>query len=181
MPSTIPGANVRVAGGVSGTWWFNNGTQIYSIPAPPQANLFYDAYSMYFCDGFGFWLLKGDATNPNAAATWQPLRFEHDKNDGYSSYLCNVSDNRSLLCRRKEQQWVKMLLPDIYHGTTVTRHQEYGALKGDLAIFLGLVAFAAQPAQLPNVIPVMFQNSSWQTFSMEHGRGWTSPNFDDLD
>jgi hypothetical protein len=64
-----------------------------------------------------------------------------------------------------------MLLPDIYyHSAPTTPYQQYGGLKGELAIFLALVAFAMVPEKMPNVLPVMFQNGEWKTYSMPHGR-----------
>jgi len=136
----------------------------------PNRAKHYKTYSMYFLDGFGFWVLKDDATAPGEEETWQPLRFDHDRDDGYSSYLCNVATQPALLCRRVDQQWPRMLLPDIYHGTNVTPYSEYGALKGELCILLGLVGFAMQPARMPSVIPAMFTNGAWQTYQLDHGR-----------
>jgi hypothetical protein len=64
-----------------------------------------------------------------------------------------------------------MLLPDIYyHSAPTTPYQQYAGLKGELAIFLALVAFAMVPEKMPNVLPVMFQNGEWKTYSMPHGR-----------
>ncbi|KAH7396284.1 hypothetical protein BKA66DRAFT_566782 [Pyrenochaeta sp. MPI-SDFR-AT-0127] len=173
IPPNARGAITRVTGGVSGMWWLCNGSSIATFPLDqlPPGRRPYSTYSVFYSGGFGFWVMEGDATNPSNEATWQPLRFDHDATNGYSSYLCNAAENRTISCRRLDQQWLKMLLPDIYFDTSpVTPHGQYGALKGELAIFLALVAFAMQPEQVPIVLPVMYQNRRWQSYQMPPGR-----------
>lgn len=173
VPSFIRGANLRVKAGVSGQHFYCNGNQIGSIIAEhmPAGMKCYQTYSVFYHVGFGFWVLKGDATNPGPEATWHPLCFEHDLQDGYSSYLCNASESHVLACRRTDQQWLSMLLPDInYDGTPISQYQQYGALKGELAIFLALIAFTMPPAQLAHTLPSMFIGGNWQVYQMPHGR-----------
>lgn len=154
---------------MSGIWWYCNGTQIYRINNAPSETQRYKTYSMYYSGGYGFWVLKGDALSPQRDATWQPLRFDHDPTDGYSSYLTNVAENRTLQCQRADQRWPHMLLPNIYHGTE-TPYAQYGALKGELPIFLALIAFSMRQEYLPATIPLMFTNRHWNTHMNPHGR-----------
>lgn len=161
--------------GVYGQWWCCNGLTISNIGHDqlPGTMRPFKTYSMFYLGGFGFWVLQGDATRPNTDGhTWQPLRFDHDALDNYSSYLCNVSQHRVVACRHQNQQhWMKMLLPDIYYeGSPETPYVQYGALKGELPIFLGLIAFSMQPSQLFHNLPNMLRDGQWQTYDMPHGR-----------
>lgn len=171
-PSDLPGANIRCGGGVSGVWWYCDGTQIYSVgpeSAPPESHR-YKTYSLYFDKGTGFWAINCDAVAPIADCTgWQPLQFEHDPDDGYSSYLTNVATSNTLACHRQDQAWPAMLLPTRYHGIE-TPYGQYGALKGELAIFLALLAFSLKPQEMPMLIPQLFQSGTWCVHSRSHGR-----------
>jgi hypothetical protein len=109
-----------------------------------------------------------DATIPPAGRTWRALGFEHDSADSFSSYLTNVLQETTLRCHRNDQRWVSMLLPDIYHGP-LTTDKTRGALKGDITIFLALLALSMPASQLATYLPSMFQDSSWQEHSFEHG------------
>lgn len=118
--------------------------------------------------------MRGDATRPLEGETWQPLRFDHDARDGYSSFITNVGDHGTLRCTRSDQRWAHMLLPNTYHGG-VTTDMRFGALKGDLSIFLALIAFSIQQDQLAQWLPRMMVGSRWQAFDMaqfglRHGR-----------
>ena len=173
IPSLLPGANVGAGGGVSGKWFGCTGQQIVQVApeALPSNVKHFKTYSMFYRGGFGFWVLEGDATRPPTSAAWHPLQFDYDPNDGYSSYLCNVAQNRTVQYRRTDQQWLSMLLPDVYFQSAPTvPYPQCGALKGELAIFLGLIAFSMQPTQLPRHLPNMFVNGAWQTHPMQHGR-----------
>lgn len=170
IPSMSRNANLPVGGGASGIWWYCNGTQIYSIPSSqaPAESQRYKTYSAFYAGGFGFWVLDSDATNSRSEAGWQPLRFYHDRID-FSSYLTNVSEHNTLVCQRRDQTWPRMLLPDIYHGNE-TPYQPYGALKGELGIFLALVAFSMRKEYMVQYVPHMFSNGSWKTLDLPHGR-----------
>jgi hypothetical protein len=66
-----------------------------------------------------------------------------------------------LRVQRRDQAWPRLLLPDIYHTPTLTPHQQYGGLTGELPIFLALIAFSTSRDWLPNVLPTVFQNGAW--------------------
>jgi hypothetical protein len=156
---------------VSGFYWFCNGNNIQRLNLPtgqlPQGAMFYSAFSMYYCEGYGFWVTRGDATNnPDA---WRPLTFEHD-DQNYSSELTNAGTQGRLRCQRPDQQWPRMLLPDIYQTQPMAIHQTYGGLKGDLAILLALVAFSMSRENLQQYLQSMFLNQRWQVHGLAHGR-----------
>lgn len=151
--------------------WLCNGWQIKRLDdnkllrhAKP-----YKTYSAYYRHGSGFQILRDNAvTNPREDEVWLPLSFEHDKTD-YSSYLTNVGYEPSLHCHRSDQKWMKMLLPDVYHGSWPVP-APYGGLKGELAIFLALIAFSIPVDSLQNYLPAMFQSGKWQQYDMVNGR-----------
>jgi hypothetical protein len=157
---------------VSGIHWLCNGYHIQRLNLPigqlPPGSGFYSAFSMYYCDGYGFWVLHGDATT-NTVAPWRPLTFEHD-NHNYSSYLTNAGTAGTLRCQRTDQQWPRMLLPDIYQTQAMAPDLRYGSLKGDLAILLALIALSMSRDDLQHYLPSMFTNQSWQVHGLPHGR-----------
>ncbi|KAF2685377.1 hypothetical protein K458DRAFT_301218 [Lentithecium fluviatile CBS 122367] len=173
VPSTVAGANRRMSDGVSGVWWFCNRQQLHQIPNGqlPAGASYHSAFSMYYCAGYGFWVLKGDVTaaTNNMVEAWRPLRFEHDGQD-YSSYLTNAGQSHTLRCQRPDQHWPQMLLPDIYQTHPMPTHQSYGALKGDLGIFLALIAFSMSKEDLQQYLRSMFLSSRWQVHGLAHGR-----------
>ena len=140
----------------------------------PEGLEHFKTFSMFYVDGKGFMVMRGSAIHPGCGEIWLPLCFEHDTADGYSSYLTNTKEQPALLCRRNDQTWVKMLLPDVYHGHWIVPGQEHGALKGELPIFLDLIAFSIPQAQVQQYLPSMFQDGSWQQYNMGHGRMYTS-------
>lgn len=123
---------------------------------------------MFFSGGLGFGVMNGDALVPKADDAWYPLSFEHDDNDGYSSYLTNISANPILRCQREDQIWSRMLLPEIYHGP-VTSYGQQGGLKGDLSIFLALVAFSLDPSYMQSYLPSIFHSGRWQAYNTMGG------------
>ncbi|KAF3054177.1 hypothetical protein E8E11_011992 [Didymella keratinophila] len=169
LPSDTPGYNVVVSEGASHVWWICNGTAIWSVPEaqlPPKEH--YSTYSMFFSGGFGFRVLHGNATDPEPDKDWKPLGFEHDKRDGYSSFLTNVMDKPTLKSHRTNQRWVPMLLPNTYHGPASTKPGR-GALKGELPIFLALMALSMPKEQVRACLPAMFSNGAWQLHNMSNG------------
>lgn len=132
---------------------------------------------MYYSDGRGFMVLRGDATRPDPGEHWLPLCFEHDQRDNYSSYLTNAKEQPALYCWRADQAWVRMLLPDVYHGSNRVSQVPYGALKGDLPIFLSLVAFSMSVNEVESYLPSMFQHGRWQVYGMANGRMLTGPSY----
>lgn len=160
IPCTDPGTNRRIAGGVSGRFWFCDTQRIYTVPHLPADATLYKRFSVYFGGGYGFWVLRGDATSPPEGENWHPLRFEHSDQD-YSSFLTNAGDQPILRVQRSDQQWPRMLLPDIYHTPVRTVSQQYGGLTGELPIFLALIAFSTSREWLPNVLPTVFTGGAW--------------------
>lgn len=128
----------------------------------------YKSYSMFFCDGKAFSVLRGNAAESSYDEGWLPLCFEHDRSD-YSSYLTNARFEAALHCRQAEQRWVTMLLPDVYHGRWIVP-TPHGGLKGELPIFLALLAFAIPVERLQHDLPSMFHSGAWQQYHMTHGR-----------
>ncbi|CAI6304744.1 unnamed protein product [Periconia digitata] len=175
MPSTNAQDNVRARGGASGIWWYCNGQQIQAIPnatRPPQGAQHFKTFSMFFCSGYGFWVLRGDATNAASLASeaWHPLRFDYEEND-YSTYITNAGSRRNLNWTRPDQRWPGILFPDIYHNPTmVTPNLQYGGLRGDLPIFLSLIAFSMRREVLAPMLPNMFINGAWNVHSHPSGR-----------
>ncbi|KAF2800404.1 hypothetical protein K505DRAFT_228883, partial [Melanomma pulvis-pyrius CBS 109.77] len=159
-PSTDVGANHRVPGGISGRLWYCNRQRIFEVPQLPQGAYRHKRFSVYYGGGYGFWVLRGDATEPPGGEVWLPLRFDHSNVD-YSSFLTNAGQNPTLRVQRNDQHWPNMLLPDIYHASVRTDAQVYGGLTGELPIFLALLAFSLPREFLPNTLPNLFTGGAW--------------------
>jgi hypothetical protein len=171
-PPTAANSNIRIGGGISGTYWLCNGQNIQPLgDRLPSGALPYKTFSMYYCAGFGFWVLRGDATTPTEES-WRPLEFDHDTSD-YSSYLTNAGTEQTLRCQRPSQRWPRMLLPDIYQVPPTPTHEAYGHLKGELPILLALIAFSMSKENLQQCIRRMFMGQVWQVHGFPHGRRLT--------
>ena len=169
LPSHVPGHNVVVPEGVSNAWWICNGNVIWTVPeAQLPDKQYYKTFSVFFSGGFGFRVLRGNATVPAAGEAWQPLGFEHDKKDAHSSYLTNVMQQPTLRSHRTNQAWVPMLLPNTYHGPRST-NQNRGALKGELPIFLALLALSMPKDQVMASLPRLFTGGNWQLHALGNG------------
>jgi hypothetical protein len=170
IPTDERDANIIVAAGATSITWLCDGLQIRILN---DGNLLkrakpYKTYSAYYCYGRGFLILRDNATTTKREEGWLPLSFDHDKTD-YSSYLTNARFEPSLHCHRSDQKWLKMLLPDVYHDSREVP-APYGGLKGELAIFLALIAFSIPVEDLQTYLPAMFQSGKWQQFDMLNGR-----------
>ncbi|KAF9691188.1 hypothetical protein EKO04_010820 [Ascochyta lentis] len=170
IPSYEPGDNIVVNEGVSGIWWYCNGNQIYRVDYDnlPQGRIHYKTYSVFFSGGSGFKILHGNALNPRPGVAYHPLGFVHHAGDGYSSSLTNVLQGTTLRCHRADQIWVSKLLPNTYHGPLATTPDQ-GGLKGELPIFLALLALSMPVASLQTYLPHMFRNGMWQMHNLPHG------------
>ena len=127
---------------------------------------------MFYTSGYGFWVLRGDATSPGsmAAGAWYPLRFDYEDTDG-DTYITNAGEKRCLNWTRPDQRWPRLLFPDIYHKYgMVTPNTQYGGLRGELPIFLALVAFSMVQGLLTRILPQMFVNGSWRVHPYPPGR-----------
>ncbi|KAF1954088.1 hypothetical protein CC80DRAFT_418342 [Byssothecium circinans] len=169
-PSTRRGDNACIPGGASGKWWYCDGQGIRPMPGLPANSVPYKTFSAYYCGGFGFWILRGDATRPTGGEAWHPLSFDYEETD-YSTYLTNAGQRHTLNWTRPDQFWPRMLLPTHYHDARrVTQDLRYGGLTGDLPIFLALLAFSMPPNQLTYMLPFMFQAGRWGFHSLQDGR-----------
>lgn len=168
VPMAIKGYNLRQPGGVSGQWWHCEDGAIERIPTLPANALPYKTFSTVYGDGHGFWILRGDATDPPEDETWHHLRFDWDE-ETLSSSLTNTGTEAVMRCHNPEKRWPGMLLPDIYHGPAYP-YEGYGGLTGDLPIFLALIALSMNPNRLPIELPRMMQNGEWGTHGRSHGR-----------
>lgn len=192
IPSTDENAHepVRTAGVVTGSWWYCDGQQIYTIGSSrPSGSHQFKTITMYYCAGLGFWILNENALTISNESwqTWHPLRFTHADND-YSSHATGAGDMPTLRMQRSDQTWPRLLLPDIYHAPQIlpdNQYRGYGGLNGELPILLALVAFSTSRERLRDVLPMAFQQEAWQThnqaFARIHQRGvvvrvYTAPN-----
>jgi hypothetical protein len=166
---TVAGYNVRVGGGVSGKWWSCDEHTIEEMPSwNPSGTSPYKTFSTFYGSGHGFWVLRGDATNPPNNEGWHHLRFDHHPTN-YSSSLSNAGQEAALRCQPSNVWWPHMLLPCIYHGPPYD-YEGYGGLTGDLPIFLSLLALSMKPEMLGQELPNLMQNGSWTTHQNAHGR-----------
>jgi len=160
------GAHIRVNEGVAGIWWCCASENIRAIsPGLPSGAKSFSTYSVYYGSNCGFDILRGDATNPPSDEAWLPLRFDYDINS--SSYITNAGAESTLQWIQPYQIWPHMLFPDIYLPSISERAQSYfqtsGGLRGDLPLFLALLAFSTPPDGLAQWIPAMFQQGRWKT------------------
>lgn len=170
IPTDELGANAILLAGATNMLWLCDGKRIRQLDHnnPPQRMTLYKTYSVYYCHGRGFLVLRDNAISTRREECWLPLSFDHDKTD-YSSYLTNARFEPALHCYRTDQKWMKMLLPDVYHGSWPVP-APYGGLKGELAIFLALIAFAIPVDRLQQDLPAMFHSGKWQQYEMGNGR-----------
>jgi hypothetical protein len=177
QPVALAGNYVRkTAGssvGVTGKWWFCDGQTIHPIQwTPPEGAFPHKTFSTVYSAGYGFWILNGDATNPSPSESWHRLWFDWDETTLASS-LTNAGTQATLRVQDVNARWPRMLLPDIYHGPHYSA-SNYGGLRGDLAIFLSLIAFSMRPDRLAAELPRLMTEGSWKTHSRSHGRTWHS-------
>jgi hypothetical protein len=92
---------------------------------------------------------------------------------GYTSEAMIDAQWYRLNTQRPDQNWVDELLPDSSHAEHQrrTREPQYGALNGDLAILIGLIAFSSHAGYVERAVmqcirPVDGQDGGWRT----HGR-----------
>ena len=136
------------------------------VQSLPQPLNHFQTFSVFYSRGGGFWVLRGDGTVPDPSEAWMPLRFEPVA-DG-SSYLTPAGVGDTLQCQRPDQYWPHKLLPNIYHGPC-TQNPNHGGLRGELSIFLALVAMSMDPTNLPQWLPWMYQGSRWHAHALDHG------------
>jgi hypothetical protein len=122
----------------------------------------YKTMSTYYSAGQGFWILNGDAANlsPDDWEAWHLLKFEHSGADK-SSYLTNVGPHQTLKVQRADQRWPGLLLPNIYHTANQPDVLEEGGLRGDLPIFLALIALSTTAPYTSAAIRTSFIGGSW--------------------
>lgn len=142
---------------------------------PPQGSEHYKSFSIYYAEGHGFWILKGDARNmstspgpgpkPDDGEAWRPLKFSYPSDYGFphdgSAYLCNAGERNALYTQRQDQHWQAVLLPNIYHAQAQNSPRPHGGLQGELAILLGLMALSTNRDWVAEALPRMFTNGSF--------------------
>ena len=168
LPSTEPGANVRIHSPTSGGYFMCDGQKIYRTSGPRGA--LYKTFSLYYSQGF--WVMEGDATTATGDQPWRRLNFDWEPD--YSSFLSNAGQRSRLAIQRSDQYWPRMLLPDIYHAQRQTPHTSYGGLIGELPIFLALMAFSINRDYVEWVMTNCFVDGQWRTHNHRHGRRYQS-------
>ncbi|KAH7079641.1 hypothetical protein FB567DRAFT_595629 [Paraphoma chrysanthemicola] len=170
IPMSIPGYNIRCGGGISGQYWWCDGSRIRLLPewTPPTGSRPYKTFSTIFCGGNGLRVLYGDAITPAAHEVWHHLRFEWDETR-YTSAITNTGPQATLRVHNSGLRWPYMLLPDIYHGPAYP-YAGYGGLTGDLPIFLALIALSMRPEVLSTELPKMMRDGQWRTHQNPTGR-----------
>lgn len=168
-PSTYPNYNYRTGDGVSNILWKCQGTYISqaSMQITPTLEV-YKQYSVFYSEGFGFWVLSGDATDPSGEQAWNALRFDHGHVNG-AAYLTQAGQESAIPLQHPSAMWHHKLLPNTYHGSR-PQPPGCGGLVGELPIFLALVAMSMDPTDLLQYIPWMFQNDAWLVHSLVRGR-----------
>jgi hypothetical protein len=169
-PTSVAGYNMRRNGGVSGQWYYCNSYNVRALPGwkPAEGLSPYKVSSTIYGDGHGFYVLRGDATNPPGTESWHDLWFDWDETT-LSSALTNVGTHRALRVQDPKSRWPRMLLPDIYHGPHYSA-TGYGGLTGDLPIFLSLLALSMKPGRLAEELPKLMKDGEWVEHQKSHGR-----------
>jgi hypothetical protein len=187
-PVVIPEFYVKSNTEASEIYWFCNGQQI-SRPNWLHTTKPYSTSSTIYFGGRGFYVLRGDATDPSNGGAWHSLRFNHDQTRN-SSALTHSGKSVMLLPHDAKATWPRMLLPDIYHNSEEENSDDnldgkyslgiikthnvqgsFGGLTGDLAIFLALLAFSRRPDTLATEIPKLMHDGEWAaSHSGSHGR-----------
>jgi hypothetical protein len=173
-PPINPGWNYSLLSGVSNMFGLCNGHQINWITQPPRGIQEYKKYSMYYAEGLGFWVLRGDARSPQNGDVWHRLCFDnYDVNRG-TSYLTNAGQHSTLRVQPPpyQQAWADMLLPDIYHSRNPAAPHCPGGLVGELPIFLGLMAFTVTRDNLAAVLPRTFTGGRWNVHAWQEACMW---------
>lgn len=125
---------------------------------------------MYYSEGTGFWVLRGDARDPPAGDEWHKLCFESYDSKS-TSYLTNAGTISTLRVQPSQSPyWAHFLLPDIYHTRDIATRERPGGLVGDLPIFLGLMAFTTTREKIAGVLPCAFSNGNWKLHSWPEAR-----------
>lgn len=193
-PVVDPESYVKSDKGASEIYWFCNGKQISRLPNRlHMSKPIYSTSSTIYFGGRGFYVLRGDATDPPNGGDWHSLRFNHDETRN-SSALTHSGKSMILIKHDANATWPRMLLPDIYHNSaeddsddalddkyssgimkTHNAQGSFGGLTGDLAIFLALFAFSRRPDTLATEIPKFMHDGQWVTsYSGSHGRKFMS-------
>jgi hypothetical protein len=148
-------------------WWLCHSQGIQQLLGRDPSAAHYQTFSIYYSTP-GFWIMRGDATNPSSDDTWHPLRFDYDDHD-HSSYLTNAGQKDRLRCQSLNQDWASMLLPMQYQCQPSPLPRGRGGITGDLAIFLGLLALSMEPQYLTQQLPRQFWGGSWQRHGLPRG------------
>lgn len=63
-----------------------------------------------------------------------------------------------------------MLLPNIYQTRPVALDQRYGGMKGELPIFLALIALSMDRQYVRQILPQLFTGGAWGLHRFPNGR-----------
>jgi hypothetical protein len=148
--------------GASGKTWLCDGLQIHQVQQLPRNAQLYKTFSVYYACGAGFWVLRGDARCPPGNEFFQKLQFNYYHHPLESSYLTNAGEH-NMLCVQPQDGSANLILPDIYHTPTTASHAQYGAVVGELPIFLALMAFTTSRDFVPLILPHIFAQGRWNT------------------
>jgi hypothetical protein len=117
---------------------------------------------VYYIDGVGFSVLKGDARQMPGDDCWHPLQFAFYDDRTLSSYLTNAGQSKTLYRQPIDRRWADLILPTINHTSKIAESANHGGVIGELPIFLALIAFSTSRNYLPGVLPHLFAQGVWQ-------------------
>ena len=161
-PPISPGWSYSLEAGISNIYGHCDGQKISWLSQLLPDTPVYKQYSIYYAEGTGFWVLKGDGRAPPKDEDWERLGFDTYGDRGLS-YLTNAGQSSTLYIQPDPSDWAYILLQDIYHSRTPATPQRPGGLIGELPIFLGLLAFSTTRENLQSVLQYMFVTGQWNT------------------
>jgi hypothetical protein len=100
---------------------------------------------------------------------------------GFTSEVMIDAQWHRLNTQRPDQDWVNQLLTDSYHAEHQrrTREPQYGAVNGDFAILIGLIAFSCHAGNVERALkycirPVHGNDGGWRAHGRPRAQGCKS-------